>query len=52
MARYREIPQFTKESVWDADMAPQYLLSWINEEQNDCNLLLNPDFQRGHVWTK
>lgn len=52
MARYREIPQFTKESVWDADMAPQYLLSWIEEEKRDCNLLLNPDFQRGHVWTK
>lgn len=50
--RYHDIPQFTKESVWDVDMAPPYLLSWIENEQKDCGLILNPDFQRGHVWMK
>lgn len=49
---FREIPQFTKSGSYQVNMSLEFLVDqidvWIREE----GLQLNPDFQRGHVWTE
>jgi uncharacterized protein with ParB-like and HNH nuclease domain len=30
----------------------RYVPDWIKAQQKELNLQLNPDFQRGHVWTE
>lgn len=52
ITRFRDIPKFSSRCRWSADMVPDYLLSWIKEEQKEMGLNLEPDFQRGHVWTR
>lgn len=49
---YGQIPEFTPDGNYQVDMEPKYLMGWIREEEEDMGLLLNPDFQRGHVWTE
>lgn len=55
---FNEIPQKTSVGSYQVRADWNYLESWI-ENQTDgklnkglCTLDLNPDFQRGHVWTK
>lgn len=49
--RFCDIPQFTSSGRYNVDMSMEFLIKqidmWIEEE----GLQLNPDFQRGHVWT-
>ena len=49
---FREIPQFTKSGSYQVNMSLEFLVkqidTWIREE----GLQLNPDFQRGHVWSE
>ncbi len=52
MPRFRDIPQFTKWGHWAADYSWKYMFSTLDGWKEDSNLNLNPDFQRGHVWTK
>jgi uncharacterized protein with ParB-like and HNH nuclease domain len=33
-------------------MPLDHFVKWVNENVEDCGLELNPDFQRGHVWTE
>lgn len=49
---YGQIPEFTPDGNYQVDMEPKYLMGWIREEEETMGLLLNPDFQRGHVWTE
>lgn len=50
--KFREIPQFTQKGSYQVNMGLEFLMKTIEDwEQND-NLQLNPDFQRGHVWTE
>ena len=52
MPRFRDIPQFTKASAYHVDVAWDYMFrEWLPEMLNH-GLDLNPDFQRGHVWTE
>ena len=49
--KWRDIPQFTPDAAWHADF-PLFkdFIWWITDEIY-AGLQLNPDFQRGHVWT-
>ena len=50
--KFRDIPQFTKDGSWQADFDFPFLMKFIDENIRECGLQLNPDFQRGHVWTE
>lgn len=49
--KFKDIPKFTRAGSWQASMGWKYLIEWINENIRESDLQLNPDFQRGHVWT-
>lgn len=52
MIKFCDIPQFTPRGTYSVNMSMEFLIKqidvWIEEE----GLQLNPDFQRGHVWTE
>lgn len=50
--KFKDIPQFTHESPYTVNIAFKRLLNWIEEQKEELNLQLNPDFQRGYVWTE
>lgn len=50
--KFKDIPQFTAESNYQINQPLRSLFKFIKEEQDELNLQLNPDFQRGHVWTE
>lgn len=50
ITRFRDIPQFTREGSYAVDCSLPFLVDWIQDEVKE-GLELNPDFQRGHVWT-
>lgn len=53
--KFKDIPQFTRSASYHVNIDWNYLNEWIKKEQstieNIAVLNLNPDFQRGHVWT-
>lgn len=49
--KFRDIPQFTSWGSYQTNMPLRYLKQRI-EEWIEEGLQLNPDFQRGHVWTE
>ena len=51
MARFRDIPQFTYGS-YEVDIHIRHLERMLKSYEEDYNLELNPDFQRGNVWTE
>lgn len=51
-ARFRDIPQFTRMGCYHCHMAWDHLSDQVKSWMEDYNLQLNPDFQRGHVWSK
>lgn len=50
--KFSELPKFTRQGHYQVNMPLTYLLKWIKECEEDLHLQLNPDFQRGHVWTE
>nr|DAY00703.1 MAG TPA: Protein of unknown function DUF262 [Caudoviricetes sp.] len=52
ITRFKDIPKFTKDGHWQCDFDFKYLLKFIDEHVKEYGLELNPDFQRGHVWTE
>ena len=50
--RFSDIKQFTSYGSYEVEQSLRSLPEWVEDQQNDLNLQLNPDFQRGHVWTK
>jgi len=52
ITRFRDIPQFTQDGAWQANFPFDYLVKHIEEEIREHGLQLNPNFQRGHVWTE
>lgn len=50
--KYSDIPQFTRSGAYNVNVPFDYVKSEINHFIEDYGLQLNPDFQRGHVWTK
>ena len=53
MPRYRDIPQFTRDSNYHVDISWDYMFNgWLADMVNSANLNIDPDFQRGHVWSE
>lgn len=50
--RFKDIPKFTSEGSYQVNMPLDYIEKWIDENIKEMDLQLNPDFQRGHVWTE
>lgn len=51
--RFRDIPQFISSfGCYHVDIPVSGLDKTINNYKKDYGLELNPDFQRGYVWTK
>lgn len=49
---FNEIPKFTRSASYGVDVSWQYLVSdWLPMQLKD-GLELDPDFQRGHVWSE
>ena len=52
ITRFKDIPQFTRSGSYQVNMDIKKMPGWIETEQKEMNLQLNPNFQRGHVWTE
>ena len=50
--KFKDIPQFTRSGSYQVNIPWIFLKKQLNEFVNELHLQLNPDFQRGHVWTK
>lgn len=52
ITRFKDIPQFTSSGSYQVNYPLTSLVKYIEEEVSDMGLQLNPEFQRGHVWTE
>lgn len=50
--KFTDIPQFIRAGSYQVNMPWEYFKRWLDGEQREMNLQLNPVFQRGHVWTE
>lgn len=50
--KFRDIPQFISDGSYQIDVSWEYLMELIDKWIERDGLQLNPDFQRGHVWTE
>jgi uncharacterized protein with ParB-like and HNH nuclease domain len=50
--KFSEIPQFTRHGSWECDFSLDHFAVEIGRMTTEDGLQLNPDFQRGHVWTE
>lgn len=50
--KFSEIPQLIESGNYEVNVGLKYLETIIGEYIDDYGLELNPDFQRGHVWTE
>lgn len=50
--KFTDIPQFTGFGHYQINVSWQHLKDEINHFVDEYGLELNPDFQRGHIWTK
>lgn len=48
--KFKDIPKFTQRPTYHVNIPLDYIESWL-KHQKELGLQLNPDFQRGHVWT-
>lgn len=52
ITRFKDIPQFTSSGSYQVNHPLTSLVREIEEEVSEMGLQLNPEFQRGHVWTE
>ena len=52
MPRFRDIPPLTKSASYKIDVSWQYLEEQLAHYKENHGLVLDPDFQRAHVWTE
>lgn len=52
LTKFADIPQFTSKGTYQVNYPLSSLVKYIEEEVKEMGLQLNPDFQRGHVWTE
>jgi hypothetical protein len=50
--KFSDIPQFTKYGSWQCDFDFRGFVMEIERMEREESLILNPDFQRGHVWNE
>jgi len=53
ITKFRDIPQFINSGSWECDYDLRRFIANIKAWEDDPydNLQMNPDFQRGHVWS-
>lgn len=49
--KFADIPKFTRDADYKVNVSLDALLPWLIS-QEDLDLQINPDFQRGHVWSE
>lgn len=49
---FKDIPQFTSDGNYQVDYPLHRFVNFIKDEVAEMGLILNPEFQRGHVWTE
>lgn len=49
--RFEDVPRFTKDSNYAVDIPWDHLMRHLEKQFDEATCELNPDFQRGHVWT-
>jgi hypothetical protein len=58
MPKFSSIPQFTRSASYHVNYSWRYLENWLADQKDIevnkgmATLNLDPDFQRGHVWTE
>ena len=52
MITFASIPKFTESAHYQVNIAWDSLIDDIKRYVEKYNLIFNPDFQRGHIWTK
>ena len=54
MPTFADIPQFTRDGNYQVNVSWNDLQHWIDRNRNDRLFVfdMDPDFQRGHVWTE
>lgn len=56
ITRFRDVPPFTRQANWRCNFGLKFFVKqmkeWIDGEYGMPALQINPDFQRGHVWTQ
>jgi hypothetical protein len=52
ITRFRDIPQFTRVGNHECCYTLLTFVNYIEEEEKEYGLQLNPEFQRGYVWTE
>lgn len=52
LTKFKDIPKFTSAGSYEVDYQLNRLVRFIEDEVAEYDLQLNPDFQRGHVWTE
>jgi len=50
--KWSDIPQLIQSSGWECDYSFPSFVRFIEENEQDFGLQMNPDFQRGHVWSE
>lgn len=50
--KFNDIPQFIRSGSYEIDVSLDYLERALDGWEEDYGLDLNPDFQRGHIWTE
>jgi len=50
--KFRDIPQFTRNGSWECDFSISSAVRQIENWDKEFGVNLEPDFQRGHVWTE
>jgi hypothetical protein len=54
MPKFADIPQMTRDGYYQVNVGWDYLEDWIahNRDKPSVGFEMDPDFQRGHVWTE
>lgn len=50
--RFKDIPKFTRDGNYSVDVDLRRIPQWIEQEKDEANLNMLPEFQRGHVWSR
>lgn len=50
--KFKDIPQFMRCGHWECDYSINRFVAEIERMEKKEGLILNPDFQRGHVWSE
>jgi len=50
--KFTDIPKYTQRPSYHVNVGIDYIEYWIKHNIDELGLQMEPDFQRGHVWTR